>query len=289
MDRPLIAIVGSTATGKSDLAMRVAEYFNGEIVSADSGVVRMHMDIGTAKPSLDMRRQVPHHLIDVVAPDADFTAVDFKKLANEAIESVYAKGKLPLLVGGTGLYVDSVLYDYSFLPAGNSGQRQELNSMSLEALHGLASANGLDLSSVDKQNKRRVIRLIETNGGIASKSSLRPRTLILGLQANRDVLVRAIESRIKLMIELGLEDEVRQLADRYSWHAEGLKLIGYSEWRLYLEGVQDLDMTKERIIKDTLNLAKRQETWFRRNKSIHWLSAPVDLTDVADFITAFLE
>ncbi len=289
MNQPLIVIVGPTATGKSDLAIKIAESFNGEIVSADSWTIRRYMDIGTAKPSPALRNLVPHHLIDVIEPDEDFNVVEYKKLALEAINSIHDKGKIPILVGGSGLYVDAVIYDYSFLPPGEAAERSRLNLMSLEDVQKIAIINGLDLSLIDEQNKRRVIRLIESKGESARKSHLRDKTLIIGLQADYDVLKQAIVNRVELMIEAGLEEEVRGLMLRYGWDIEALKGIGYSEWRQYFSNKQTVDCTKDLIIRHTLALAKKQQTWFKRNKSIQWFITPVKYIDIVELITTFIE
>ncbi|MGH7233849.1 MAG: tRNA (adenosine(37)-N6)-dimethylallyltransferase MiaA, partial [Candidatus Saccharimonadales bacterium] len=284
MNAPLIGVVGSTATGKSQLALKLAQSLNGEIVSADSWLVRRGVDIGSAKPSLIMQSKVPHHLIDIIDPGQDFTAAEYKKLAKKAIADIQSRGKLPILVGGTGLYIDAVLYDYSFLGAADSKERQRLNSLTLDELHSIARSKGLDLSSIDTRNKRRVIRLIESNGGVATKSSLRPDTLVIGVVSQPSSLHHQITKRVESMINQGLEEEVRGLSDKYGWDCEGLKGIGYSEWRLYFNDHQSLETTKERIIKDTVALAKRQGTWFKRNKSIHWLDNPVNWQQVVALV-----
>ena len=285
---PLLVIVGETASGKSALALELAQRFNGEIICADSWTVRREVNIGTAKPTAEEQALVPHHLLDVVGPDEDFTAAVFKDLANQAINDISNKGKLPIMVGGTGLYIDGVIYGYGFLPAGDRDDRKELNKMSVGELLAKISDLGLELGDVDTRNKRRLIRLIETNGTVPSRQELRENTLILGLQSDREVLRARIEQRVDAMIEAGLEDEVRGLVERYGWQAEALKGVGYAQWRGYLEGTQTLDETRQKIIRATLDLAKRQRTWFKRNKSIQWYATPVDLTKNVATVTTFL-
>ncbi len=286
--KPLLAIVGTTATGKSQLALKLAAKFSGEIVSADSWVVRRGLDIGTAKPSLKDRQTVRHHMIDIIEPDDNFSAAEYKKRAAAAIEGIYSRNHLPIIVGGSGLYVDSLLFDYSFLPASGRGERERLNALPLQDLQLLALDEELDLDSIDKNNKRRVIRLIETNGGIATRTSLRDSTLIIGLNPERKELTKSITKRVDQMLAQGLEGEVKNLSEEYGWGCEALKGIGYHEWRLYFTSNQDLTTTRERIIKDTLDLAKRQQSWFKRNKSIHWFTTPVNLSQVDALITTFL-
>jgi tRNA dimethylallyltransferase len=286
--KPLIVIVGPTATGKSSLAIELAERFNGEIISADSWLVRKGVDIGTAKPTRYELSMVKHHLINIINANEDFSAAVYKKQAKHAIEDIASKDKVPFLVGGTGLYVDAVLYDYSFLPSASQQLRQELNAKTLIELHDLALRKGLPLDSIDVRNKRRVIRLIETNGAVAVKSDIRPNSLIIGLNSSKDELENNIKLRIEKMFKCGLEKEVSSLVDQYGWQCEALKGIGYHEWKLYFEGKQSLSDTKQRIIKDTMLLAKRQTTWFKLNKSIRWFNTPVKYTDIEELVTTYL-
>lgn len=285
----LIVIVGETASGKSALAITLAEKFNGEIICADSWTVRREVNIGTAKPSAEDQKRVKHHLLDVAGPDEDFTAAVFKDLANKAIQDIADRGKLPIMVGGTGLYVDGVLYDYGFLPAGDRGEREELNQLNNEQLLNKIADLRLDLSGIDTRNKRRLIRLIETKGQRPIKNEYRKNTLILGINNDRTALVQRISQRVDNMIEAGLEAEVRSLVEHYGWECEALKGVGYSQWRGYFEDAATLDQTRQKIIKATLDLAKRQRTWFKRNKSIQWFTTPVKQTEIVDTVTTFLE
>ncbi len=320
---PLIAIVGETASGKSALAMELAQKFNGEIICADSWTVYKGFDIGTAKPSAEERALVPHHLLDVADPLQGFSAVLFQRLAKQAITDITSRMRLPILVGGTGLYVDSVLFDYSFLPANDSDLRAELNLKSLDELLNIAHAHNLDTSKIDVRNKRRLIRLIENDGAMPSRQKLRQDTLVLGMAVSRDELKTRVAKRVDRMLEMGLEREVRELAVRYGWGVEPMKGIGYREWRDYftrgdgagqtfggsddknvVEQLGDarptsgytavldpgapaltLAAVRERILKSTMDLAKRQRTWFKRNQSIQW--AP-DRSYAVDIATTFL-
>lgn len=267
----LIAIVGQTASGKSDLAMRAAVELGCEIIAADSWTVRRQLDIGTAKPTLDVQRQVPHHLLDIVEPCADFTAVEFQRQAQRAIHDIQARSNVPLIVGGTGLYVDSVLYDYTFSPKSTDSERQRYNAMSREELLAEADLKMLDTSSIDIRNKRRIIRLLETGGHQPSRQSvLRPSTLVVGLSIDKLQLHQRIEQRVGAMLAAGLEQEVANLAQAYGWDCEGLKGIGYREWRDYFLADQSLEQTRFRIIQATKQLAKRQHAWFKRSGDIDW-------------------
>lgn len=282
---PLVTIVGETASGKSALALELAQKFNGELICADSWTVYRGFDVGTAKPSAEERALMPHHLLDVADPAVGFNAVEFQRLAKEAIANVTSRGRLPILVGGTGLYIDSVLFDYQFLPSTDPEVRKELDSLSLEQILTRAKELELDTTGIDLRNKRRVIRLIENNGMRPSKHELRVNTLVLGIHTKREQLRARITKRVDAMLAGGLENEVRELAERYGWDAEPMKGIGYREWFEYFVGSQNLDQTRERIIKASMDLAKRQRTWFKRNDSIQWLS---DRSNAVEIVTTFL-
>lgn len=284
----LLVIVGETASGKSELAMRLAREFDGEIICADSWTVRQGADIGTAKPSAADQAAVPHHLLDVVAPDGDFTAAVFKRLANQAIVDISKRGKLAIMVGGTGLYVDGVVYDYGFLPAGDRSDREVLNQMEIHELLQKIDDLGIEPGDVDVRNKRRLIRLIETNGAVPKRRELRANTFIIGLKNERQRLEGRIVKRVDEMLADGLEAEVGGLAESYGWDCEALKGVGYAQWKDYFLGTQSLAETRQRIIKANLDLAKRQRTWFKRNKSIQWLSTPVNWQELVDSVTTFL-
>lgn len=284
---PLLVIVGETASGKTGLAIELAERLNGEIICADSWTVRRGLDIGSAKPTPEERARVPHHLLDVVGPDEDFTAAVFKRLANQTISDIAGRGKLPIMVGGTGLYIDGVIYDFDFLPAGDRQAREELNRLSIAQLLERIRHLKIDLKGIDIRNKRRLIRLIETRGQRAGRQPLRDNTLIIGLKTDRAVLEQRIISRLDQMLADGLEAEVRSLEERYGWEAEGLKGIGYAQWKGYFEGRQSLPETRSKIIKATFEYAKRQRTWFKRNKSIRWFQTPVNTDEIVEVITTF--
>lgn len=270
----LIVIVGETASGKSALGLKLAKKFDGEIICADSWTVYKGFDIGTAKPSDDERRRVVHHLLDIADPRDGFSAAIFKRCATKAINDISSRGKLPILVGGSGLYIDSVIFDYKFLPAGPSGQRQTLDKLSLKELMEKIKQAGIDTSGIDLRNKRRLIRLLETKGIRPGSSGLRPNSLVLGIKTPRDQLEKLIVSRIDGMLAAGLEQEVRELVKTYGWSEEPMKGIGYREFQGYLAGTETLDQAREHIIRSTTQLAKKQRTWFKRNNSIQWLSDP---------------
>lgn len=281
MNDQLLVIVGETASGKSAAGLEIAKKCNGEIIGADSWTVYREFNIGTAKPTKKELSEVPHHMFDIVnAPDG-FNAALFKELANAAILDIQNRGKLPILVGGTGLYIDSVIFDYGFMPPGDPAERERRNALSIDDLLAEAEAEGVDLGNVDIRNKRRIIRALETGGQQPQIADLREHTTVLGIAVPREDLRDRITKRVDLMLSAGLEHEVQTLAQKYGWDVEPMKGIGYREWREYFEGSQTLAQCRERIISSTIKLAKRQRTWFRRNNSIQWASNREDLVDIA--------
>lgn len=239
MQKPkIIVVVGQTGTGKSNLAMFLAKKLDGEIISADSRAIYKGMDIGTAKPSIKDQQAIPHHLIDVIDPSSSFTASDYKNLAQKAIKDINKRDKIPILVGGSGLYINSVIYDYTF-----SRQAQR-----------------------DPKNPRHLIK--QDN---QPKKILRPNTLLIGLSLNKDLLRKRLIKRVNSMVEEGLIDEVKNLNKTKSINKELMKTPAYRSMKQYIDGTISLDDAKLLCIQYDLNLAKRQETWFKRNNSIHWI------------------
>jgi tRNA dimethylallyltransferase len=281
---PLIVVVGQTAAGKSALALNIAERWNGEIIAADSRTIYKGMDIGTAKPSADDRRRVRHHLLDITTPDTPFTANDFKRMALATIDNVISRGRLPILVGGTGLYIDAVLYDFSFRGVFDPAQRTHLAQLPVGTLQAILTERGIALPGNDK-NPRHLIRAIEAEGQVGTRRALRGNTLLLGLRLDRDTLLARVTARVDHMLAAGLELEVRRLSEQYGWECVPLQTIGYQEFRSYFEGRLSFDETRQAIITHTMQYAKRQKSWFNRNKSIHWISKTEESVDM---LTTFL-
>lgn len=253
---PLVVVVGETATGKTALALQLAERFNGEIICADSRTIYRELDIGTAKPSREDRARLRHYLVDIVEPNERFTAAEFKQLAGQAMEDIHRRRKLPIMVGGTGLYVDSVLFDYGFAPP--SSER-------------------------DAENPRHLSKEVPR-----VRRPLRANTLILGLQIDREVLKKRVSGRIERMVGEGVLEEVRRLSQYYGWEAPALQAPGYKAFREYLEGRIGLDEAKALFVKYDLALAKRQRTWFKRNKDIQWLPYDDAVEEATQRVAAFL-
>jgi tRNA dimethylallyltransferase len=258
--------------------MQIAKQFQGEIICADSRTVYRGMDIGTAKPSVEDQAAIPHHLIDITTPDKPTTVVDFKRLADQAITNILVRQKLPILVGGTGLYIDAVIYDFQFRQASDPETRRELSAMSVETLQHMLKEQGINLP-VNSRNPRHLIRALETGGEDAKRRPLRPNTLVFGLSVDKPVLEASIRARTETMFGSGLEDEVKQLVATYGW-IPPLQTIGYQEFKPYFSGSQNLSETQELIIHNTLAYAKRQKTWFKRNNSIHWASKQIEIVEL---------
>lgn len=281
----IVVLVGETASGKSEAAMKIAEHFKGEIINADSWTVYKGFNIGTAKPSTRDRSKVKHHLIDVAEPRSGYNAALFKRQASEVIEDVLKRNRLPIIVGGTGLYVDSLLYSYSFLPTSGDSYREKLNKKSLEELQSMIQKRGYSVEGIDMNNKRRLIRLLENKGRRPTSGPLREDMVVFGLRTERDQLRQNVRTRVDKMFRRGLRAEVSKLSEMYGWDIEPMKGIGYREFREYMEGSINLEETKQKIVKDTMDLAKKQRTWFARNKSIHWVS---NSDQIVDILTTFL-
>lgn len=276
---PLIIIVGETASGKSALAMELAQQFHGEIICADSRTVYRGLSIGTAKPSHADRQRVPHHMLDMVEPNQDFTAAEFKRLAIQLIGDITARGNVPMLVGGTGLYIDAILYDFQFLPKADKELRTRLEALSTEKLFEEIKANGLPMPE-NYQNRRHLIRTIEAAGEVPKRGDIRPNTLIMGIKIERDVLRGRITERINQMIEAGFIHEVKELLTAYGPQCRALQAPGYKAFFEYINGTIGLEEARQRFIQNDLQLAKRQRTWFKRNNSIHWLDDPLKAVDL---------
>lgn len=299
---PLAAIVGPTASGKSELAMAIAARLPVEIVVADSRQVYRGMDLGTAKPDGAAQAAVPHHLLDLVAPDEPFTVADWVQRARTVVPEVWARGHLPLLVGGTGLYVSALVdgYDLAAQPWSPELRRELAAEMADVGLQPLAARlESLDPEAgarTDLRNPRRVLRALErviAVGGTLPAPSARPwpgRLALLGITRQRDVLEGRIRDRAAWMFGHGLLDEARRLADQgYASDSAPMTGHGYREALRVLAREWSVEQAVEVTARHTRQYAKRQMTWFRRDKRIVWLPAgerpAADLAgEAADFI-----
>lgn len=234
----MIVILGETASGKTAAGIKLAQQIGGEIICADSRTIYRHLDIGTAKPMSKEQQGVPHHLLDILDPDQKFSAAQFKKMATDKIEEIWARGRFPIMVGGTGLYIDSVLFDFQF--AGRDAQK-------------------------NPDNPR---HLMKTEGDTVRK--LREATFVCGLKVDRELLKARIKERVEQMFNNGFIDEIKEVASTYGWDNESMSGIGYRVAREYFEGSASLEDVKQAFISRDTSLAKRQRTWFRRNPYIRW-------------------
>jgi len=277
----LVAVVGPTGVGKSRLALDLAQAFDGEIVSADSRQVYRYMDIGTAKPSPKELSLVPHHLISIVSPDEDFSLAQYQQLAYDAIEAIQKRGKLPILAGGSGLYVWAVLDGWR-IPgvAPDSELRRRLERVGKEELYDeLAQVDPVAAQRIDPTNVRRIIRALEVYRGtevpisqLQLKTRPLPDTLIIGLTADRAELYRRLDLRVDEMIERGLVDEVRGLLDRgYDFSLPAMSGIGYKQIAMHLRGELVLTAAIQQIKFETHRLVRHQYSWFRlKDGRIRW-------------------
>jgi tRNA dimethylallyltransferase len=286
-DQPsLIVVVGETASGKSTLGLEIAKKYNGEIICADSRTIYKGMDIGTAKPTKIEQEAVRHHLLDVVAPGKPFTAADFKQLTQKAIADVHSRGKVAVMVGGTGLYVDAVVFDYNFSTQADLKLREKLEGLSIDELIHEVQEQGITVPSGEK-NKRHLVRLLERGeSNDSDRRALRDRTLMIGLRVARSALRTRIQTRVEIMFRRGLRREVEELRQKYGWESEALTGIGYREFRAHELAQASMSEVKRQIVQDTLHLAKRQRTWFKRNTHIHWIEDPKEAFGLVD---AFLD
>lgn len=270
-ERPLIVVVGPTASGKTGLAIELAEQFDGEIISADSRAIYKGMDVGTAKPTLEERARVPHWGLDLIEPGALFTAADFKVYAVQKIHEIRARGHVPFLVGGTGLYIDAVVFDYQFGPQADKSLRQQLEQMSITELHVYCNKNNISLPE-NAQNKRYVIRAIERAGSAPQRRN-EPisGSVIVGIATDRSVLRTRITERAEHIFDDGVVEEATRLGKKYGWDSEAMTGNIYPLVHEYLQHRLTLDDVKQKFVTLDWRLAKRQLTWLKRNTYIKWL------------------
>ena len=268
---PLVVIVGPTASGKTSAAISLAKEFGGEIICADSRTVYKGMDVGTAKPTTEEQAGIPHWGLDLVEPGEYFTAADFKEYAQAKIAEIRARGHVPFLVGGTGLYIDAILFDYQFGPAADPEKRIELEKMSLEELHEYCRKNNISLPE-NVLNKRYVIRAIEQKS-INTKRRTEPidNCIVVGISTNRAELRTRIVKRGEQIFDSGVVEEATLLGKKYGWENEAMTGNIYPIVRSYLKGRMSYSEMVDKFTILDWRLAKRQLTWLKRNKFIRWL------------------
>ncbi len=272
MSGPRIVICGPTGSGKTSLAIELALKHNGEIICADSRTIYKYMDIGTAKPTKEQQKMVQHYLLDIVEPNEEFSAAEFKRRAKNAIEAIEKKGNIPFVVGGSGLYIDGLIYDFSFAGKADEKTRTRYQSMNLSQLNEVAVQKQIIVPDETKSNPRHLARLLERNGGNTSKKSLQLNVLYLGIRTNKAELAITIEKRVDNMLESGLIEETRLLRKNYGGNITALLAPGYKAMNDYFDNKISIDDAKKRFVQNDLNLAKRQLTWMRKNHDIIWIN-----------------
>lgn len=267
---PLVVITGPTASGKTSLAIRLAKEFDGEIICADSRTIYRGMDIGTAKPTQEDQSVVPHWGLDLVNPGDDFSVADFKKYANSKIDEIRSRGHVPFLVGGTGLYIDAVIFDFQFGLAANQKIRSELSELSIEELQNYCIKNNIILPD-NNYNKRYLIRAIERSGQVQQRREAPlDDTIVVGITTNKERLRTRIELRAEQIINPNVVKEATYLANKYGWDSEAMTGNVYRLVRKFIENEIDQKQLKDKFVISDWRLAKRQMTWLRRNPYILW-------------------
>jgi tRNA dimethylallyltransferase len=281
----LVVLIGPTAVGKTAASIHLAKKFNGEIISGDSMQIYKTMDIGTAKISEEEMQGVPHHLIDIREPDESFSAAEFQELVRGKISEIHSRGKLPMIVGGTGLYIQSVIYDYQFTEApGDEEYRRQLEKEAEvrgnEEIHRrLEQVDPKAAVNIHPNNIRRVIRALEIHhctGKTMSEfqqnqnSELVYDVALIGLTMDRDLLYSRIDKRVDLMMKQGLLDEVKSLYQEGLKDVQSIQAIGYKEIYEYLDGKVTMEDAVENLKQNSRRYAKRQLTWFRNKMDVEW-------------------
>ncbi len=302
---PLLVICGPTASGKTALAIELSRHFDLEVVSADSRQVYRGLDIGTAKATVEERRLVPHHLIDVVDPTEEFSVADFIRLATDVVAMIHENGRLPAVVGGTGLYIKGLTEGLLGAPSGDRNVREELLALEREQGSGTLyrRLGDVDPSLAERLypgDLLRIVRALEVYSLSGRRLSEfqqehgfddRPyETLKIAISPEREVLYQRINRRVEQMFADGLLDEVRQLLDKgYAPDLKSMRTIGYRESILHLQGQLSLDEAIALIQRDSRRYAKRQLTWFRRDNSIIWVDSFEESAKIQKFIEHFMQ
>lgn len=302
----LAVIIGPTAVGKTKLSIELAHRYNGEIISGDSMQIYREMDIGTAKIKQEEMEGIPHHLIDIKNPEQDFSAAEFQGLVREKIAEITSRKKLPIIVGGTGLYIQAAIYDYQFSDAPSDPEFRSILEKRAEAegnqtLHDeLARIDPQSAEMIHPNNVRRVIRALEifhctgqTKIEIQENQSpdLLYDTALIGLTMDREQLYERINMRVDMMMEEGLIEEVRKLFDRGLRDCQSIQAIGYKEIYEYLENRMTLDESIEALKQNSRRYAKRQLTWFRNKMNVKWydMGGQLDFEKKIAEISAYIE
>ncbi|MGF9975944.1 tRNA (adenosine(37)-N6)-dimethylallyltransferase MiaA [Viridibacillus arvi] len=287
-DLEVIAIVGPTASGKTALSIELAKRLNGEIINGDSMQIYRELNIGTAKITEAEMEGIPHHLLSIKEPTETFSVAEYQQLVRERIDFIRAKGKFPIIVGGTGLYIQAVLFDYRFTEekvdeAAREAYYKELNEIGPEAMHAkLVELDPKTAETIHPNNTRRVIRALEMiqHGGVAKSSdeqNLGDKPLyehiIIGLNMDRELLYERINKRVDIMMEQGLLAEVEALWQKNIRGVQSVQAIGYKELYAYFDGKESLEDAIEQLKQNSRRYAKRQLTYFRNKMDVKWFNS----------------
>jgi tRNA dimethylallyltransferase len=289
--QPLFVLVGPTAVGKTKISIEIAKIINGEIISGDSMQVYKHLNIGTAKIRPEETQGIAHYLIDIKEPTESFSVAEFKKLAEDKIKDIVQKGKFPMLVGGTGLYINSVIYNYNFTTANSTRNiREELKTIVQEqgidaVIAKLKEVDPISAQKFHPNDHRRIIRALEVyystgkpissyhnNSNDGNCDNSKYKLIIVGLNLNREKLYEKINFRVEQMLKEGWVAEIERLLDTsVPPDAPALQGLGYNQLIKYLQGQLSYEKAVELIKRDTRRFAKRQLTWFKRDNRIYWI------------------
>ncbi len=296
----VIVICGPTASGKTQLSIKLAEQINGEIISADSMQIYKDMDIGTAKPTGEEKNGIKHHLLGFVSPDERYSVAQYKQDAKKAIEEILEKGKTPIIVGGTGLYVDSLIYEIEYNDIEiDRDYRKKLENIveekGLEELYERAlKIDPTAMEKISRNDKKRIMRVLEiykATGKTKTQQEIESRKkeveydyYVFAINWQREVLYQRINKRVEIMIEQGLIEEVENILNKYEKFPTAMQGLGYKEVVDYLNGVYTKEEMIEKIKMETRRYAKRQLTWFRKNKQTIWLDGTNDIQNNIDII-----
>lgn len=295
MKPKVVVIVGPTASGKTAVSIELAKKINGEIISADSMQIYKYMDIGTAKPTLDEMQGIKHYMLDVVMPDETFNVAKYKSMAESAIEEILKKGKAPIIVGGTGLYINTLVDGIEFADVpGDEEYRNELiekgyREGAMSIYKELEKVDSESAKKIDPNNIRRVARALEiykvtgktkTQLDIESRKEVKYDYRLFGMEWDRETLYNRIDLRVDKMIEAGLIDEVRNVTEKFKISNTAVQGLGYKEVIEFLNGNISYEEMIEKLKLETRHYAKRQLTWFRRDKRIKWIKPDENATCV---------
>lgn len=294
MKKPVIAIVGPTAVGKTRLSIEVAESFNGEIISGDSMQVYQGLDIGTAKISEEEKQGIPHYMIDTKSPSDSFSVADYQVLVQQYINEIASHQKLPIIAGGSGLYIQAALYNYNFSDQKRNGAvtrrlEEELENLGVLTLYNrLKKIDPDQATKIHPNNHRRVIRALEiyqTTGMTMSEYQKEQKRdspynpIFIGLEMDRKLLYERINARVDNMLEQGLLDEVEMLYKQGFENCQSMRGIGYKEFIPYFKGEQSLIQATETLKRNSRRFAKRQYTWFKNKLDVQWYTITPETID----------